>query len=129
DSVTIKANCADSIFYHTIKRTFKKSKHLLKQTKDSLQNYNIVETDSLKKLSKKEQPIKRSVIKEQNKKQTFQKKWFGYDKKNKTYAKELLFPVKTDSSTALLKIRNFSEGNKSSLAYVLFFLSYPNHFF
>lgn len=110
DSVTIKASCADSVFYHTIKRTFKKSKRLLKEVEDSLQKNKIVDSDSLRKLSKKEQQIKRSAIKEQRKKQSFQKKWFGYDEKNKTYAKEVLFPVATDSTTAILKIRNFSEG-------------------
>ncbi|WLD22771.1 S41 family peptidase [Flavobacterium dauae] len=114
DSIQMNVICADSTFYHTVKRTFKEhkknKKELAKKEKDTLKNTKIVQTDTLPKLSKEEQKIKKKALKKLAQQRDYKYKWFGYDSKNKEYAKEISYPVAKDSSVALLKIRNFSEG-------------------
>ena len=53
DSLTIKANYADTVFYHTIKRIFKKSKELTKKRKRFFTKNTFITTDSIKKPQKK----------------------------------------------------------------------------
>ena len=111
DSVNFHIACADTIFHHTVQRTFKKSKKEQKIWNDSLKAM-IKPTDSLAQpqLTKAEQKAKAKAQKERWKKLRYQQKWFGYDFKNKTYSKEISYPVATDSTIAILKINDFSEG-------------------
>ncbi len=114
DSIKINAVCADRMFYHTVKRTFKESKKSKKdlalKEKDTLKNTKIVQKDTLPKLSKKEQKIKNKAIAQQNKKAYKKQRLFGYNYKSKTYSKEIIFPVASDSTISILKIRDFSDG-------------------
>ncbi len=114
DSIKINAVCADTTFYHTVKRTFKESKKSKKdlalKEKDTLKNTKIVQKDTLPKLSKKEQKIKNKAIAQQNKKAYKKQRLFGYNYKSKTYSKEIIFPVASDSTISILKIRDFSDG-------------------
>lgn len=125
DSVKMELKCADSVFFHTSYRIFKektKSKKdtLSKVKKDSLAT---VKKDSLAALKKKNDTIAKPILskKEQKalkKKETEEnlikhkiKRWKGYDAENKTYAKELTYPVENDSTIAVLKLTTFSEGS------------------
>ncbi len=114
DSIKINAVCADTTFYHTVKRTFKESKKSKKdlalKEKDTLKNTKIVQKDTLPKLSKKEQKIKNKAIAQQNKKAYKKQRLFGYNYKSKTYSKEIIFPVASDSTISILKIRDFTDG-------------------
>ncbi len=114
DSIKINAVCADTTFYHTVKRTFKESKKSKKdlalKEKDTLKNTKIVQKDTLPKLSKKEQKIKNKAIAQQNKKAYKKQRLFGYNYKSKTFSKEIIFPVASDSTISILKIRDFSDG-------------------
>jgi len=114
DSIKINAVCADTTFYHTVKRTFKESKKSKKdlalKEKDTLKNTKIVQKDTLPKLSKKEQKIKNKAIAQQNKKSYKKQRLFGYNYKSKTFSKEIIFPVASDSTISILKIRDFTDG-------------------
>ncbi len=114
DSIKINAVCADTTFYHTVKRTFKESKKSKKdlalKEKDTLKNTKIVQKDTLPKLSKKEQKIKNKAIAQQNKKAYKKQRLFGYNYKSKTFSKEIIFPVASDSTISILKIRDFTDG-------------------
>lgn len=119
DSIQMNVVCADSAFYHTVQRTFKESKkdkkklankELTKKEKDTLNDTKIVQTDTLPKLSKEEQKIKKKALKKLARQKDYKYKWFGYNSKNKVYSKEISYPVAKDSSVAVLKIRDFSEG-------------------
>lgn len=107
DSLTFVFNQKDSIYTKTIKR-FKTEKKASITTKK----------DSIKTTPK---PV---VDKEKLKLEKKQKRIFGYDKKEKLYAKSLRF-ISKDSSVALLKIRNFTQG-KYEQAYTQLFDSIKN---
>ncbi len=119
DSIKINAVCADTTFYHTVKRTFKESKKSKKdlalKEKHTLKNTKIVQKDTLPKLSKKEQKIKNKAIAQQNKKAYKKQRLFGYNYKSKTYSKEIIFPVASDSTISILKIRDFTDGKYKSV--------------
>ncbi len=119
DSIKINAICADTSFYHTVKRTFKESKKdkkalaqkkLAKKENDTLKDNKIAQTDTLPKLTKQEQKIKKKTLKKRNKEKYYKNEWFGYDSKNKVFSKEIRYPVAQDSTVAVLKIRDFSKG-------------------
>ncbi len=118
DSVKMNVVCADTSFYYTAKRTFKESKKdkkklaekTSKKENDSLKNSKIVQTDTLPKLSKEEQKIKKKASKKLAKQNYYKNEWFGYDSKSKTFSKQIIYPVAQDSTVAVLKIRDFSKG-------------------
>ena len=118
DSVKMNVVCADTSFYYTAKRTFKKSKKgkkklaekTSKKENDSLKNSKIVQTDTLPKLSKEEQKIKKKASKKLAKQNYYKNELFGYDSKSKTFSKQISYPVAKDSTIAVLKIRDFSKG-------------------
>jgi len=110
DSLNLHISCADSIFHHTLTRTFrtkskksdKKDIQIADQKKDSLTDSRVWTKEALKarKIAKK---AEQKIL---NRK----KKWYGYDTKSKTFAKDLSYPIAKDSTIALLKITNFSKG-------------------
>lgn len=119
DSIKMNVVCADTTFYHTVKRTFKESKKqrkaLVEKTRaltknDTLKNAQIVLADSLPKLTKAEQKIKKNALKKRTQQKYYKYKWFGYDGKSKTFSKQLSYPIVQDSTVAVLKIRDFTEG-------------------
>lgn len=128
DSLSIEIKCADSLFTFVSKRKFeekvKKSKKDKKEenksAKDSLtdlKNDSISklkkQTDSLKfaNLSKKEIKLYKKKEKDSLLLQHKLNRWKGYDSKEKTYTKQLSFPVENDSTSAVLKLTTFSKGS------------------
>lgn len=118
DSVKMNVVCADTSFYYTAKRTFKESKKdkkklaekTQKKENDSLNNSKNVKTDTLPKLSKEEQKIKKKASKKLADLKHKKNMWFGYDSKTNTFSKQISYPVAKDSTIAVLKIRDFSKG-------------------
>ncbi len=114
DSVKMNVVCADTSFYHTVKRTFKEpkknKKDLAVKENDTLANNKIVQTDTLPKRSKEEEKNLKKAKKKLAQQKYYRYEWFGYDSKTKEYSKEIIYPVAKDSSVAVLKIRDFSEG-------------------
>lgn len=119
DSIQINAVCADTSFYHTVKRTFEKSKkerkelakkELAKKEKDTLKDNKIVQNDTLPKLKKAEKKLKKKALKKLADQKYYKNEWFGYDTKNKVYSKEVSYPIAQDSTVAVLKIRDFTKG-------------------
>jgi hypothetical protein len=98
DSLKYQFKFKDSIFERTIYRpNFKKNKNAEKNT--SLKKDTIVK----KTINKKELKVK-------NKAERKKKALYGYDSDRKQYNRELTFKT-SDSSVAVIKIRNFSTGN------------------
>ncbi|SFN36164.1 Peptidase family S41 [Paenimyroides ummariense] len=119
DSIKMNVVCADTAFYYTAKRTFEKSKKerkalakkaLADKKNDTLKDTKIVQTDTLPKLSKEEQKIKKKALKKLAGQKYYKNEWFGYDSKTKTFSKQITYPVAQDSTVAVLKIRDFSKG-------------------
>lgn len=111
--------CADTSFYYTAKRTFKQSKKerkalakkaLVEKKKDTLKDTKTILADTLPKLTKAEQKIKKKALKKQAQQKYYKYEWFGYDSKSKTFSKQIIYPVAQDSTVAVLKIRDFSKG-------------------
>jgi C-terminal processing protease CtpA/Prc len=94
DSLTYQFKHKDSLFNKVIYRpNFKKD--TISKRKDSLKSKPIV--------------ANKDVAKAKAKKERLQKKLQGYDYEKKEFNKELIFK-NTDSTVAVLKIRNFSTG-------------------
>ncbi len=113
DSIQFHISCGDSVFHQTVKRTFrnKETKEERKQLADSLKMvYAKTDTLTSKKLTKEELKIKKIADKKLAKELNYKRKWFGYDSETKQYSKELIYPVKNDSTIVLLKIKDFVEG-------------------
>jgi len=117
DSVKLNLICADSSFNYIVKRSFKEpkkdkkiKKDLAKQHKDSLNSKKVVANDTVPKLTKHEQKLKKLAAKKLAKQKYYRYQWFGYNNKKKEYSKEIKYPVKNDSTIAILKIRDFSDG-------------------
>ncbi|AGC39610.1 peptidase s41 [Riemerella anatipestifer] len=110
DSLEIKAKCADSLVIFNAKREFKKIAYKglnpKEQTKDTLSKVK----NEIEHLTKEEKIAKRLEQRKVNRK----KRIYGYDTDEKVYINDLSFPVKGDSSIAVLKIRSFSSGRKKA---------------
>lgn len=111
DSVRLHVSCADSTFYHTVSRTFKKQHKDLEKQTDSLSSIvQKKDTVTQKTLTKSELKAKKIAEKQQRKELNRKKRWFGYNEKSKTFVKNVSYPVANDSTIAILKINGFSEG-------------------
>ena len=104
DSLKFNLKYKDSTYWQYIKRIPKKDpkKDLVK--KDSVAKKTVKDT-----IVKKPTPAELKLAKAKKKEDTKHKRNYGYDSGSKTYAKSLTFTT-TDSTTALFKIKNFSEG-------------------
>ena len=92
DSITVLLSCADSTYQRTVVRRFETAE---KKAKVEVKH---VATE------KKEKPVEKKSDTKQ------QRKIFGYNANLKRMSKQLSFPVKGDSSVALLKVADFSYG-------------------
>lgn len=111
DSLNLHISCADSVFYHTLTRTFKTKPKKLDKPTDSLAMEQKKDTLSTQKEWTKEALKARKIAKKAERKALKRKKkWFGYDEKSKTFVKSVSYPVANDNTIALLKITGFSEG-------------------
>ncbi|MDY3316792.1 S41 family peptidase [Riemerella anatipestifer] len=110
DSLEIKAKCSDSLVFFNAKREFKKTIH--KKVKPKEQNKDTLSKikNEVDQLTKEEKIAKRLEQRKTNKK----KRIYGYDTDEKVYINDLSFPVKGDSSIAVIKIRSFSSGRKKA---------------
>lgn len=111
DSLNLQVSCADSIFSHTLIRSFKTKPQELDKTTDSLaidekKDKQLTENEWTKKELKARKQAKHAERKALNRK----KRWFGYDNKSKAFIKNLSYPIAKDSTIALLKIKNFTKG-------------------
>lgn len=111
DSIAMKLSCADSVFNYKVLRTFKKEDKK-KSKNDTLVPLVSKSKESLakKEMTKEELKIKQKIEDRQRKTLEKRKAWYGYDEKDQTYSKEVIYPVVQDSTIAILKIRGFSEG-------------------
>lgn len=107
DSVKLNVTCADTAFYYTLKRTFKKGKEVALNKEKESKN---TQTDTIQKLTKKEEKLKKEALNKKQKSEYRKKEWYGYDTKTKLFSKEVSYPVSQDSTIAVLKIRDFVEG-------------------
>uniref|UniRef100_UPI0030EEFB00 S41 family peptidase n=1 Tax=Riemerella anatipestifer TaxID=34085 RepID=UPI0030EEFB00 len=108
DSLEIKAKCADSLVIFNAKREFKKTVHKKLEPKGQIKDTLSKVKNEIKQLTREEKIDKRLEKRKVNKK----KRIYGYDTDEKVYINDLSFPVKGDSSIAVLKIRSFSSGRK-----------------
>jgi len=108
DEVNMKISCADSVFHHTVLRTFKEKNKKDKEAEKIASK----PADSISKPVWTKQQLKEKKTAETKKRKELDRKkeWYGFDEKNKTYAKEVFYPVSKDSTVAVLKIRGFSLG-------------------
>ncbi len=108
DSISMKISCADTVFSHTVLRTFQEKK----KKNDVVQETASKPKDSISKpqLTKEQLKARKTAETKKRKELERKKEWYGYDEKNKTYSKEILYPVANDSTVAVLKIRGFSLG-------------------
>lgn len=110
DSISYVLQCQDSIYTVTNKRFPIKKKEL----KPQLDSLGLDKSDSLKtikKLTKEEMILAKAKKKRENetfKKDARKRRMLGVV--NGTYNRELLFPIASDSSYAVLKIKSFSVG-------------------
>lgn len=116
DSLTYQFIFNDSIFFKTIKR-------LPKEKKETVKSKDVVKNDTLDKkpiiVSKEAKKAKAKEEKAKKRAERDKKFLYGYDITKKEYIKTLKF-TDTDSLTAILKIKNFSQGDYKS-AYKEFF--------
>lgn len=115
DSIQYKVACGDTIATHTLHRIFKEKKK--KKTKEETK---IAKTptpskpsqpkEAIDKLSKAELKAKKAELKRKENEIQRKRLWYGYNKTTQLFSKEVSFPTPQDSSVALLKIRNFTEG-------------------
>ncbi|MCU7568295.1 S41 family peptidase [Riemerella anatipestifer] len=110
DSLEIKAKCADSLVIFNAKREFKKTVHRKLEPKGQIKDSLSKVKNEIEHLTKEEKITKRLEQRKVNKK----KRIYGYDADDKVYINDLSFPVKGDSSIAVLKIRSFSSGRKKA---------------
>ncbi len=89
DSLHLKVKCSDSISQVKLYRIFK-DQEVKKVAIDKTEKKAII-PDSIKKIEK-------------------DKRLYGYDELKKNLSKKLSYPIKNDSSVALLRIRDFSNG-------------------
>lgn len=116
DSLIITFQKNDSIYTKIVKREYlkKNEKSLTKNIIDTIpKKSNIEKTISLTK----EDKLKKKELHRHKKKV---KKYFAYSILNNEYLRELSFPDKNDSTTAILRIKTFSLGN-SNKAYPFIF--------
>lgn len=99
DSINLTLKKQDSVFTRTVTRIFPKEKN---QTAKNIAKKN----DKTETLNKSEKVRKRLIAKQKRK----IKSYFGYSQETLEYQREILFPVKEDSSVAVLKIKNFTSG-------------------
>lgn len=90
DSIVLQFETADSVFTKTVFR-----KKIEEKTKAKELKKDSVAKPKLTKIERKQNRIKNRN--------------FGYDEQSKTYTIELSFPAQ-DSTTAVLKVRNFTKG-------------------
>ena len=106
DSVELKMQKNDSIFTQIVKREFKKKK----VKKDD----NLTKKDSVADQPKIVKEVKKLTKEEKNRKKDLEKyksdvkKYFVYNKIRNDYQREIIFPNKEDSTTAILQIKTFS---------------------
>ncbi len=116
DSLMYQFKFNDSIFFKTIKR-------LPKEKKETVKTKDVVKNDTLDKepivVSKEAKKAKAKEEKAKKKAERDKKFLYGYDITKKEFIKTLKF-TDTDSLTAILKIKNFSQGDYKS-AYKEFF--------
>ncbi|MDY3547916.1 S41 family peptidase [Riemerella anatipestifer] len=110
DSLEIKAKCADSLVIFNAKREFKKAAYKGLKSKEQIKDSLSKVKNEIEHLTKEEKIAKRLEQRKVNKK----KRIYGYDTDEKVYINDLSFPVKRDSSIAVLKIRSFSSGRKKA---------------
>lgn len=108
DSLNMTLSCNDIVYRTKIYRDFKEN---TKTKIDSLVT-EWTNNDSLnpfknKIVSKEEKKEKKKELKEKKK----YNRTFGFDPKTKKFSKELTYPIRNDSTIAVLTIRNFSQGN------------------
>jgi C-terminal processing protease CtpA/Prc len=116
DSLMYQFKYNDSIFFKTIKR-------LPKEKKETVKTKDVVKNDTLDKkpivVSKEAKKAKAKEEKAKKRAERDKKFLYGYDITKKEFIKTLKF-TDTDSLTAILKIKNFSQGDYKS-AYKEFF--------
>lgn len=108
DSISMKISCADTVFTHTVLRSFREKK----KKEEEVQKTASKSVDSISKpeLTKQQLKARRTAEAKKRKDLDRKKEWYGYDEKSKSYSKEVLYPVANDSTVAVLKIRGFSLG-------------------
>lgn len=110
DSIKLKLSCSDSIFYVTNKRINLKEKKAEK--KDSLKTKtDTLKTQPKKILTKDEKAKLKLESKKLLEKINYQRK-MGWV--NGSINKQIIFPIPTDSTFAILKIKSFSSGRIKS---------------
>lgn len=98
DSIVLELKKEDNIFYKTLTR--KGNQPTAKKKKGGEKKPKIA--------SGKDSPHQRKI-----------KKYFGYDKKENDYSRKIFYPIKEDSTIAILRIRDFTRGNeKKGYAYI-----------
>ena len=111
--LTLKKN--GSVYTKVVKREFLEHKNAKSKQAPAPQKQKIVKKTPVK-YPTREEIIKRNALeKYQNK----VKKYLGYNPATKQYSREISFPVKGDSSIAVLKIRDFKRGSvKKGYAFI-----------
>ena len=104
DSLNFKLKCYDSVSTKLIKRFPDKKTDVKEIKKDSIAPAKPKE-NAVKKLTKEEKKLAKKKKKEEDEYNYN----YGYDKTKKEFTKTLIF-TDIDSSTAVLKIKNFSKG-------------------
>ncbi|MBS7332972.1 MAG: hypothetical protein KIG88_05170 [Weeksellaceae bacterium] len=122
DSLVLTLKKNDSIFTQIVKREYTKKDKNVKYAvkKDSVETEKKVEPN--KKLTKEEKLI--AIQKAKHKREV--NKSFAFQKLTKSYLRELEFPVKNDSTIAVLKIKSFTAGYHKK-AYKFIFDSIQKH--
>lgn len=115
DSISIDLLCANVLSKQIVQRKFKdlnvKKKKDNKQPKDSISESSTRKQDTIaeKKISKAEKKALANAKSKEAKNDYKHKQLFGYDYKTKEFEKEISYPNTSNKSTAVLKIRGFSE--------------------
>lgn len=107
DSITLTMRKGDSIFTHVVKRNFPKKKTI--DVDNSFHAHDSLH-HPVKQLTKEERLLAKKVRKQEVKKMNERKSYFGYESSLKRYTRTIDFPNPKDSTTAVLKIRNFTSG-------------------
>ena len=100
DSISIDLKCGNEQHKTVVKRKF------VTKEQNTSKNTN-VKKDTLSKAEQKVIALKKA---KEDKALNKRKALYGYDHKNKIYIKEVSYPIANDSTTAILKIKDFSEG-------------------
>lgn len=107
DSITLDFKIIDSVFTKIVKREYlSKSSHISRGIrKDSILPF--LHPGARKKLTKEE----KKRLKQQLQHQMDIKNYFAYEKSTNSYLRSLEFPVESDSSIAVLRIKTFTAGH------------------